>query len=82
MRHSVSCYNSQYIVEVYCSLGNKINISSLSIIVAQRYVSWCCMIFKILIFFSFPQATDRENDPITYRIVSGDSQKVFNLSET
>uniref|UniRef100_A0A8D3BG94 Protocadherin-15 n=1 Tax=Scophthalmus maximus TaxID=52904 RepID=A0A8D3BG94_SCOMX len=28
------------------------------------------------------QATDRENDPITYRIVSGDSQKVFNLSET
>ncbi|XP_040905746.1 protocadherin-15a [Toxotes jaculatrix] len=27
------------------------------------------------------QATDRENDPITYRIVSGDSQKVFNLSE-
>uniref|UniRef100_A0A3Q2D6Y7 Protocadherin-15 n=1 Tax=Cyprinodon variegatus TaxID=28743 RepID=A0A3Q2D6Y7_CYPVA len=28
------------------------------------------------------QATDRENDPITYRIVSGDSLKVFNLSET
>uniref|UniRef100_A0A8C2ZGN5 Protocadherin-15 n=1 Tax=Cyclopterus lumpus TaxID=8103 RepID=A0A8C2ZGN5_CYCLU len=28
------------------------------------------------------QATDRENDPITYRILSGDSQKVFNLSET
>uniref|UniRef100_A0A8C4HB23 Protocadherin-15 n=1 Tax=Dicentrarchus labrax TaxID=13489 RepID=A0A8C4HB23_DICLA len=28
------------------------------------------------------QAIDRENDPITYRIVSGDSQKVFNLSET
>uniref|UniRef100_A0A8C7YTH6 Protocadherin-15 n=1 Tax=Oryzias sinensis TaxID=183150 RepID=A0A8C7YTH6_9TELE len=28
------------------------------------------------------QATDRENDPIRYRIVSGDSQKVFNLSET
>ncbi|XP_034753511.1 protocadherin-15a isoform X3 [Etheostoma cragini] len=28
------------------------------------------------------QATDRENDPITYRIVSGDSQKVFNLSES
>uniref|UniRef100_A0A3Q2SPV1 Protocadherin-related 15a n=1 Tax=Fundulus heteroclitus TaxID=8078 RepID=A0A3Q2SPV1_FUNHE len=28
------------------------------------------------------QATDRENDPITYRIVSGDSQQVFNLSET
>eukprot|EP00064_Thunnus_orientalis_P000719 superscaffoldBa00000039_g720 len=28
------------------------------------------------------QATDRENDPITYRIESGDSQKVFNLSET
>ncbi|KAG7511495.1 protocadherin-15 isoform X5 [Solea senegalensis] len=28
------------------------------------------------------QATDRENDPITYHIVSGDSQKVFNLSET
>ncbi|KAG7216268.1 hypothetical protein INR49_021671, partial [Caranx melampygus] len=28
------------------------------------------------------QATDRENDPITYRIVSGDSQNVFNLSET
>ncbi|XP_039994772.1 protocadherin-15-like isoform X5 [Xiphias gladius] len=28
------------------------------------------------------QATDRENDPITYLIVSGDSQKVFNLSET
>ncbi|XP_045926253.1 protocadherin-15-like isoform X1 [Micropterus dolomieu] len=28
------------------------------------------------------QATDRENDRITYRIVSGDSQKVFNLSET
>uniref|UniRef100_UPI0037E8FA3F protocadherin-15-like n=1 Tax=Semicossyphus pulcher TaxID=241346 RepID=UPI0037E8FA3F len=28
------------------------------------------------------QATDRENDPITYRIVRGDSQKVFNLSET
>ncbi|XP_019747305.1 protocadherin-15 isoform X3 [Hippocampus comes] len=28
------------------------------------------------------QATDRENDPIAYRIVSGDSQKVFNLSET
>ncbi|KAF1375655.1 hypothetical protein PFLUV_G00222440 [Perca fluviatilis] len=28
------------------------------------------------------QATDRENDPITYRIVSGDSEKVFNLSET
>uniref|UniRef100_A0A3Q1CXV3 Cadherin domain-containing protein n=1 Tax=Amphiprion ocellaris TaxID=80972 RepID=A0A3Q1CXV3_AMPOC len=27
------------------------------------------------------QATDRENDPITYRIVSGDSQNVFNLSE-
>ncbi|XP_028459004.1 protocadherin-15 isoform X2 [Perca flavescens] len=28
------------------------------------------------------QATDRENDPITYRIVSGDFEKVFNLSET
>uniref|UniRef100_A0A3B4UHD9 Protocadherin-15 n=1 Tax=Seriola dumerili TaxID=41447 RepID=A0A3B4UHD9_SERDU len=28
------------------------------------------------------QATDRENDPITYQIVSGDSQNVFNLSET
>uniref|UniRef100_A0A671X6W0 Protocadherin-15 n=1 Tax=Sparus aurata TaxID=8175 RepID=A0A671X6W0_SPAAU len=28
------------------------------------------------------QATDRENDPITYRIVSGDSQQIFNLSET
>uniref|UniRef100_A0A3Q3WFF3 Cadherin domain-containing protein n=1 Tax=Mola mola TaxID=94237 RepID=A0A3Q3WFF3_MOLML len=28
------------------------------------------------------QATDRENDPITYRIVSGDTQKLFNLSET
>uniref|UniRef100_A0A3B4YZ70 Protocadherin-15 n=1 Tax=Seriola lalandi dorsalis TaxID=1841481 RepID=A0A3B4YZ70_SERLL len=28
------------------------------------------------------QATDRENDPITYRILSGDSQNVFNLSET
>ncbi|XP_072246982.1 protocadherin-15-like [Leuresthes tenuis] len=28
------------------------------------------------------QATDRENDPITYRILSGDSQMVFNLSET
>uniref|UniRef100_A0A3B4ZPN9 Protocadherin-15 n=1 Tax=Stegastes partitus TaxID=144197 RepID=A0A3B4ZPN9_9TELE len=28
------------------------------------------------------QATDRENDPITYHIVSGDSQNVFNLSET
>lgn len=28
------------------------------------------------------QATDRENDPITYRIMSGDTQKVFNLSET
>ncbi|KAM6916717.1 protocadherin-15-like [Xenentodon cancila] len=28
------------------------------------------------------QATDRENDPITYRIASGDSQKVFNLSAT
>ncbi|XP_016523418.1 protocadherin-15 isoform X3 [Poecilia formosa] len=28
------------------------------------------------------QATDRENDPITYQIVSGDSQNVFNLSRT
>ncbi|XP_037127213.1 protocadherin-15a isoform X2 [Syngnathus acus] len=28
------------------------------------------------------QATDRENDPIAYHIQSGDSQKVFNLSET
>uniref|UniRef100_A0A8C5I5Z0 Cadherin domain-containing protein n=1 Tax=Gouania willdenowi TaxID=441366 RepID=A0A8C5I5Z0_GOUWI len=28
------------------------------------------------------QATDRENDPITYHIISGDSQNVFNLSET
>ncbi|XP_047459724.1 protocadherin-15-like isoform X4 [Mugil cephalus] len=28
------------------------------------------------------QATDRENDPITYRIVSGDSQGIFNLTET
>ncbi|XP_061692666.1 protocadherin-15-like [Syngnathoides biaculeatus] len=28
------------------------------------------------------QATDRENDPIAYYILSGDSQKVFNLSET
>ncbi|XP_025753395.1 protocadherin-15 isoform X8 [Oreochromis niloticus] len=28
------------------------------------------------------QAIDRENDPIRYRIVSGDSQKVFNLTET
>ncbi|XP_071778111.2 protocadherin-15-like isoform X2 [Centroberyx gerrardi] len=28
------------------------------------------------------QATDRENDPITYRIQSGDSQQIFNLSET
>ncbi|KAM4607527.1 protocadherin-15-like [Polymixia lowei] len=28
------------------------------------------------------QATDRENDPITYRIESGDSQQTFNLSET
>ncbi|KAF7659590.1 hypothetical protein LDENG_00295730 [Lucifuga dentata] len=28
------------------------------------------------------QATDRENDPITYRIVSGDSQQIFNLSES
>ncbi|XP_061645616.1 protocadherin-15-like isoform X3 [Phyllopteryx taeniolatus] len=28
------------------------------------------------------QATDRENDPIAYHILSGDSQKVFNLSET
>uniref|UniRef100_H3C5M5 Protocadherin-15 n=1 Tax=Tetraodon nigroviridis TaxID=99883 RepID=H3C5M5_TETNG len=28
------------------------------------------------------QATDRENDPITYRIISGDTQQVFNLSET
>ncbi|XP_053731192.1 protocadherin-15-like [Synchiropus splendidus] len=28
------------------------------------------------------QATDRENDPITYQIVRGDSQNVFNLSET
>ncbi|XP_061915590.1 protocadherin-15-like [Entelurus aequoreus] len=28
------------------------------------------------------QATDRENDPITYRILSGDSHNVFNLSET
>ncbi|XP_070697241.1 protocadherin-15-like [Pempheris klunzingeri] len=28
------------------------------------------------------QATDRENDPITYRILSGDSLMVFNLSET
>lgn len=50
----------------------------------------CCHITQPLavmelydvLFFSFPQATDRENDPITYRIVSGDSQKVFNLSET
>ncbi|XP_048125672.1 protocadherin-15a isoform X2 [Alosa alosa] len=28
------------------------------------------------------QATDRELDPITYRIQSGDDQKVFNLTET
>uniref|UniRef100_A0A8C6PLV9 Protocadherin-15 n=1 Tax=Nothobranchius furzeri TaxID=105023 RepID=A0A8C6PLV9_NOTFU len=28
------------------------------------------------------QATDRENDPITYHILSGDSQQVFNLSAT
>ncbi|XP_054653832.1 protocadherin-15-like isoform X2 [Dunckerocampus dactyliophorus] len=28
------------------------------------------------------QATDRENDPITYHILSGDSHSVFNLSET
>ncbi|XP_068183627.1 protocadherin-15-like [Antennarius striatus] len=28
------------------------------------------------------QATDRENDPIIYRIVSGDIDMVFNLSET
>uniref|UniRef100_A0A665X9G9 Protocadherin-15 n=1 Tax=Echeneis naucrates TaxID=173247 RepID=A0A665X9G9_ECHNA len=28
------------------------------------------------------QATDRENDPITYQIISGDSEKVFNLSAT
>ncbi|XP_034041388.1 protocadherin-15a isoform X2 [Thalassophryne amazonica] len=28
------------------------------------------------------QATDRENDPITYLIVSGDSQQIFNLSKT
>ncbi|XP_061767767.1 protocadherin-15a isoform X1 [Nerophis ophidion] len=28
------------------------------------------------------QATDRENDPITYHILSGDSQNLFNLSET
>uniref|UniRef100_A0A3P8PZ32 Cadherin domain-containing protein n=1 Tax=Astatotilapia calliptera TaxID=8154 RepID=A0A3P8PZ32_ASTCA len=28
------------------------------------------------------QAIDRENDPIRYRILSGDSQKVFNLTET
>ncbi|KAM3863277.1 protocadherin-15-like [Diretmus argenteus] len=28
------------------------------------------------------QATDRENDPITYHIVSGDPQQTFNLSET
>ncbi|XP_075997829.1 protocadherin-15-like [Genypterus blacodes] len=28
------------------------------------------------------QATDRENDPITYLILSGDSQQIFNLSET
>lgn len=34
------------------------------------------------VLFFFPQATDRENDPITYRILSGDTQKVFNLSET
>lgn len=40
------------------------------------------MIFKKLLYYFFPQATDRENDPITYRIVSGDSQKVFNLTET
>uniref|UniRef100_A0A673ZWA1 Protocadherin-related 15a n=1 Tax=Salmo trutta TaxID=8032 RepID=A0A673ZWA1_SALTR len=28
------------------------------------------------------QATDRENDPITYQILSGDIQQVFNLSKT
>uniref|UniRef100_A0A8C7KYJ8 Protocadherin-15 n=1 Tax=Oncorhynchus kisutch TaxID=8019 RepID=A0A8C7KYJ8_ONCKI len=28
------------------------------------------------------QATDRENDPITYQILSGDTQQVFNLSKT
>ncbi|KAJ8014000.1 hypothetical protein DPEC_G00035680 [Dallia pectoralis] len=28
------------------------------------------------------QATDRENDPITYQILSGDVQQVFNLSKT
>uniref|UniRef100_A0A8C4YVW9 Protocadherin-related 15a n=1 Tax=Gadus morhua TaxID=8049 RepID=A0A8C4YVW9_GADMO len=28
------------------------------------------------------QATDRENDPITYRIVSGDPEQRFNLTET
>uniref|UniRef100_A0A3P8WDW9 Protocadherin-15 n=1 Tax=Cynoglossus semilaevis TaxID=244447 RepID=A0A3P8WDW9_CYNSE len=28
------------------------------------------------------QATDRENDPITYRILSGDPEKVFNLTRT
>uniref|UniRef100_A0A667ZRQ7 Protocadherin-related 15a n=1 Tax=Myripristis murdjan TaxID=586833 RepID=A0A667ZRQ7_9TELE len=28
------------------------------------------------------QATDRENDPITYHIVSGDSEQIFNLTET
>uniref|UniRef100_A0A8C6WV79 Protocadherin-related 15a n=1 Tax=Neogobius melanostomus TaxID=47308 RepID=A0A8C6WV79_9GOBI len=28
------------------------------------------------------QATDRENDPITYTIVSGDPQEIFNLTRT
>lgn len=28
------------------------------------------------------QATDRENDPITYTIVSGDPQQIFNLTRT
>uniref|UniRef100_A0A673ADD8 Protocadherin-15 n=1 Tax=Sphaeramia orbicularis TaxID=375764 RepID=A0A673ADD8_9TELE len=28
------------------------------------------------------QATDRENDPITYNIVSGDPQEIFNLTKT
>ncbi|XP_027133962.1 protocadherin-15 isoform X1 [Larimichthys crocea] len=28
------------------------------------------------------QATDREMDPITYRVVSGDPEKIFNLTET